>query len=108
MALHRTTSILTLTGCSRQATVCVMIEISKTATFANWIDDLRDTRGRARILARIERLAAGDAGDVTPVGEGVSELRIDYGPGLSRLASNETGLPAKRDCFRRHKSGQCQ
>ena len=48
---------------------------------AAWIDGLRDLMGRARILARIERLAAGNPGDVKPVGEGVSELRIDCGPG---------------------------
>ena len=58
-----------------------MIEIRKTATFAKWIDGLRDLRARARVLARIERLAAGNAGNVKPVGEGVSELIIDYGPG---------------------------
>ena len=58
-----------------------MIEIQKTATFAKWIDGLRDIRARARVLARIERLASGHAGDVKPVGEGVSEMRIDYGPG---------------------------
>jgi len=58
-----------------------MIEIRKTEVFARWIDDLRDLRGRARIQARIERLATGNPGDVKPVGEGVSELRIDYGPG---------------------------
>jgi len=48
---------------------------------AHWVDGLRDIRARARILARVERLAAGHAGDVNPVGEGVSEMRIDYGPG---------------------------
>ncbi|MBT3293730.1 MAG: type II toxin-antitoxin system RelE/ParE family toxin [Verrucomicrobia bacterium] len=58
-----------------------MIEIRKTATFAKWVDGLRDLRARARVLARIERLAAGNAGNVRPVGEGVSELIIDYGPG---------------------------
>lgn len=58
-----------------------MIEIRKTATFAKWIDGLHDLRARARVLARIERLAAGNAGHVRPVGEGVSELIIDYGPG---------------------------
>jgi putative addiction module killer protein len=42
---------------------------------------LQDIRARARILVRIERLAAGNPGDVKPVGEGVSEMRIDYGPG---------------------------
>nr|MBS0019857.1 type II toxin-antitoxin system RelE/ParE family toxin [Gammaproteobacteria bacterium] len=58
-----------------------MIEIRKTEHFANWLDGLRDIRARARILVRIERLAAGNPGDVRPVGEVVSELRIDYGPG---------------------------
>ena len=45
------------------------------------IDGLKDIRARARILVRIERLAAGNPGNAKPVGEGVSELRIDYGPG---------------------------
>jgi putative addiction module killer protein len=56
-------------------------EIRKTDVFAKWIDGLRDLRARARIQARIERLATGNPGDVRPVGEGVSELRLDYGPG---------------------------
>jgi putative addiction module killer protein len=58
-----------------------MIEIRKTDKFAKWIDGLQDLRARVRILVRIERLKAGNPGDVKPVGEGVSELRIDYGPG---------------------------
>jgi putative addiction module killer protein len=58
-----------------------MIEIRKTETFAKWIDGLQDIRARARILARIERLAVGNPGDVKPVGEGVSEMRIYYGTG---------------------------
>lgn len=58
-----------------------MIEIRKTEIFAKWLDGLHDIRARARILVRIERLVAGNPGDVKPVGEGVSELRIDYGPG---------------------------
>jgi putative addiction module killer protein len=58
-----------------------MVDIRKTTEFVRWLDDLRDVRARARVLARIERLAFGNAGDVKPVGEGVSELRIDYGPG---------------------------
>ena len=56
-----------------------MIEVRKTATFAKWIDGLRDIR--ARVLARIERLVGGHAGDVKPIGEGVSEMLIAYGPG---------------------------
>ena len=58
-----------------------MVEIRKTEAYAKWLDSLRDVHARARILARVERLAAGNPGDVRPVGEGVSELRIDYGPG---------------------------
>ncbi len=58
-----------------------MIEIRKTETYVKWLDSLRDIHARARILVRIERLSAGNSGDVKPVGEGVSELRINYGPG---------------------------
>ena len=58
-----------------------MAEIRKTETFAQWLDALADLRARARVQVRIERLAAGNAGDVKAVGKGVSELRIDYGPG---------------------------
>ncbi len=60
-----------------------MIEIRKTDLFSRWIDNLRDVRGRARVLARIERLARGNPGDVKPVREGVSEMRIDHGAGRS-------------------------
>lgn len=59
----------------------MMIEIRKTEFFAQWIDGLKNIRARARIQVRIERLAIGNPGDTKPVGEGVSELRIDYGPG---------------------------
>jgi putative addiction module killer protein len=58
-----------------------VIEIRKTDVYAQWIDGLRDLKARARVQVRIERLAANNPGDVKPVGEGVSELRIDYGPG---------------------------
>lgn len=58
-----------------------MIEIRKTEHFANWLDSLRDIQAKARVMVRIERLASGNAGDVKPVGEGVSEMRINYGPG---------------------------
>lgn len=58
-----------------------MIEIRKTAHFSQWLDALRDIQARARVQARIERLAGGNPGDVASVGEGVSELRIHYGPG---------------------------
>ena len=59
----------------------LVIEIRKTDAYARWLDGLPDIRARARVLARVERLAAGTPGDVRAVGEGVSELRIDYGPG---------------------------
>ena len=58
-----------------------IVEVRKTTQFAAWIDGLRDLDGRARILARIERLAAGNPGDSAPVGGGVVALRIDCGPG---------------------------
>lgn len=58
-----------------------MVEIRKTEKYALWLDGLSDRRARARIQVRVERLAGGNPGDVKSVGEGVSELRIDYGPG---------------------------
>ena len=58
-----------------------MIEVRKTERFSQWLDRLGDLQARARVQARIERLAQGNPGDVQPVGEGVSELRINYGPG---------------------------
>ena len=58
-----------------------MLEIRKTGIFVDWLNGLHDIRARSRILVRIERLAMGNPGDVKPVGEGVSEMRIDYGPG---------------------------
>jgi putative addiction module killer protein len=68
-----------------------MIELRKTDIFAKWLDGLQDIRARARILVQIERLAAGNPGDVKSVGEGVSELRIDYGPGY-RVYYKKQGL----------------
>jgi len=58
-----------------------MKEIRRTDTFIKWIRKLGDSRARFRIYKRIERLAEGNPGDVEPVGEGISEMRIDYGPG---------------------------
>ena len=57
------------------------MEIRQTERFARWFNSLRDRQARRRIQARIDRLQIGNPGDVRPVGEGVSELRIDYGPG---------------------------
>ena len=58
-----------------------MVEVRQTEVFVNWLRKLRDENARARIQIRIRRLSLGNFGDVKPVGEGVSELRIDYGPG---------------------------
>jgi len=58
-----------------------VLEVRKTEVFARWLDGLRDLRARARVQVRIEHLASGKPGDVRPVGEGVSEMRIDYGSG---------------------------
>ncbi|MBI5634333.1 MAG: type II toxin-antitoxin system RelE/ParE family toxin [Nitrospirae bacterium] len=58
-----------------------MIEVRQTETYVKWFHTLRDRQARARINVRIRRLSLGNFGDVKPVGEGVSELRIDYGPG---------------------------
>ena len=58
-----------------------MVEIRQTPVFAAWLERLRDRQARARIQVRLDRLALGLAGDVRPVGSGVSELRVDYGPG---------------------------
>jgi putative addiction module killer protein len=58
-----------------------MIELIRSTTFDHWLSTLRDRRALARIAARLDRLAAGNPGDVEPVGNGLSELRINYGPG---------------------------
>lgn len=58
-----------------------MPEIVRTRIFADWLRGLRDDRAKARIALRIDRLALGHEGDAKPVGGGISELRIDYGPG---------------------------
>jgi putative addiction module killer protein len=56
-------------------------QIFKSATFDEWFANLQDRQAKARIAARIDRLAVGNPGDVKPVGSGVSEMRVDYGPG---------------------------
>jgi putative addiction module killer protein len=58
-----------------------MIEFKQTETFRKWRIRLKDQRIRALIASRLDRLAFGNTGDVKPVGQGISELRIDYGPG---------------------------
>ena len=57
------------------------MQILRSDEFDEWLRKLRDERARARIQARILRLSMGNAGDAKPVGEGISEMRIDYGPG---------------------------
>ena len=58
-----------------------MLDIRETDEFSKWLSALKDMRARAKVLVRVKRLAHGNPGDVEPVGEGVSELRIDHGPG---------------------------
>ena len=58
-----------------------MVEVHQTPTFTDWLGELRDASARARIVIRIRRMETGNPGDVRPVGDGVSEMRIDYGPG---------------------------
>jgi putative addiction module killer protein len=58
-----------------------MFELKQTETFRKWRTKLKDERARASIASRLDRLAYGHAGDAEPVGDGISELRIHYGPG---------------------------
>lgn len=64
-----------------------MYEIRRSEIFDAWLANLADRNARARIAARIDRLAMGNPGDVKPVGGGVSEMRVDYGPGTTRELS---------------------
>jgi putative addiction module killer protein len=66
------------------------MKIRRTGEFDKWFNKLRDPEAKARILARIRRLAKGNPGDVKPAGEGISEMRIDYGPGY-RMYYKDTG-----------------
>jgi len=58
-----------------------VVEVRKTKVFGDWLDGLRDARAKARILVRLRRLSLGNFGDWKSIGSGVSELRVDYGPG---------------------------
>ncbi len=69
-----------------------MIDVRQTAEYEKWFDSLRDRQAKARIDIRIRRLSLGNPGDVKPVGEGVSELRIDYGPGYRVYYVNRAGV----------------
>jgi putative addiction module killer protein len=66
------------------------MEIRRTEIFIKWVKKLGDPEARARIINRIKRLAEGNPGDVKPIGEGCSEMRIDYGPGY-RVYYKDTG-----------------
>ena len=59
-----------------------VVEVRKTSNFLSWLTALRDARAVPRIAVRIDRLSLGNPGDVRPIGEGLSEMRIDYGPGF--------------------------
>ena len=67
-----------------------MKELLRSSVFIKWLTKLKDENARARILTRIKRLAIGNPGDVKPAGEGISEMRIDYGPGY-RVYFKDTG-----------------
>ncbi len=58
-----------------------MVKVRQTPTYEKWFGGLRDLRARAQINRRVERLEAGNPGDVAPIGDGISEMRIHYGPG---------------------------
>jgi putative addiction module killer protein len=75
-------------------------EIFKSSTFEAWFSGLKDQQARARIAARIDRLSLGIPGDVKPVGAGVSEMRINYGPGY-RIYFTQPGADHHRDFVRR-------
>src|SRR5688572_24583076 len=59
----------------------MMVDVRETDEFSEWLGTLRDKRGKAKVLVRIARLASGNSGDVAPIGDGISELRINFGPG---------------------------
>lgn len=70
-----------MTNCIPKDTLEKMFEVRQTETYKKWFKTLRDRKARARIDIRIKRISLGNLGDVKPVGKGVFELRIDYGPG---------------------------
>jgi putative addiction module killer protein len=67
-----------------------MPTVRRTPEFDRWLKELRDARAKAKVLVRADRLALGNPGDVAPVGEGISEMRIDFGPGY-RIYFKQTG-----------------
>ena len=74
-----------MTSTAKPKSVIVYADEKGKEPFTDWLYELRDIMGRKRILARIARLEQGNFGDCEPVGEGVSELRLFFGPGLSGL-----------------------
>jgi putative addiction module killer protein len=80
-----------------------MIEIRQTKEFARWLADLADSRAATKIAQRLVRLEAGLFGDVKPVGGGISELRVDYGPGY-RLYFTQTRTNSDRALMRRRQA----
>jgi putative addiction module killer protein len=68
-----------------------MIEVIKTSEFDDWLERLGDRKGKAKILVRIQRLQAGNPGQVNNVGAGISEMKIDVGPGY-RVYFKQTGM----------------
>jgi len=67
-----------------------MLEVQKTEEFDEWLSSLADQKAQAKIASRIERLGFGNPGDVRPVGAGISEMRVPYGPGY-RVYFKQTG-----------------
>jgi putative addiction module killer protein len=65
-----------------------MVTVARTEEYASWFRKLRDAKAQSRILTRIDRLIEGNAGDVAPIGDGLSELRIHYGPGYRVYFAN--------------------
>jgi putative addiction module killer protein len=68
----------------------MMLEVQKTEEFDEWLSGLEDQKAKAKIASRIERLGLGNPGDVKPVGQGVSEMRVPHGPG-HRVYFKQTG-----------------
>jgi putative addiction module killer protein len=67
-----------------------MFDVVTTEEFDNWLSGLKDNVGKAKVVARIRRLGLGNPGNVRAVGEGISELKIDFGPGY-RIYYKQTG-----------------
>ncbi|MGE4336836.1 MAG: type II toxin-antitoxin system RelE/ParE family toxin [Pigmentiphaga sp.] len=66
-----------------------MITINRTEVFTQWLASLKDLKARAKIIVRLRQVEAGNFGDVKPVGGGVSEMRLDFGPGYRLYFARE-------------------